>query len=92
MTQNISVTMRDRGLVTIDHLQETTHCKSYDHVTDEASRTAMKTFSPAMVERQWDKAGAADSMVAGGKDERRARNQKRLHQFDLLETLTVYSA
>jgi len=36
MTHNISVTMRDRGLVLVsmDHLWESTHLGSYGHVTD----------------------------------------------------------
>jgi len=37
MTQNISVTMPDRGLVPMNHLQETTHCGSYGHVTDDVT-------------------------------------------------------
>ena len=35
MMHNISVTMRDRRLVTKDHLQVTTHCRSCGHATDD---------------------------------------------------------
>jgi len=37
MTYNISVMMRDRGLVTMDHLKETIYCESNGHVTDDVT-------------------------------------------------------
>jgi len=32
-------TIRDRGLATIDQLQETTHCQSYGHVINDVTVT-----------------------------------------------------
>jgi len=34
---NISETVRDTGLVSMGHLQETTHGGSYGHVTDDVT-------------------------------------------------------
>jgi len=37
MTHNFSVTMRDMGLVSMDHLWETTKDESYGQVTDDVT-------------------------------------------------------
>jgi len=54
VTRNISATMTDRGVFSVDHIQETTGCECDGHVTDDVTWSQTVKVA-AGIALQWDR-------------------------------------